>query len=245
MILVSTILCASVLSAVDGVSADGLLPRPQSMTRSEGSFAVPRAFEGLLQAPAGRDIQRLRARLAEALEGLGLDGRVEQAPPSSRDYLLTVGEPGRRERGTDSLPAEGYLLDVTPSGLRILAPEEHGLFYGMMTLAQLIENGSGTLPCVHIRDWPAIALRGPHEDFGRNQLPTMDDLKRSIRTAARYKMNTYCWFIEPDHFVYDFDPEISVDYDRFSFDEIRELVTYAREYYVDTVSYTHLTLPTN
>ena len=63
----------------------------------------------------------------------------------------------------------------------------------------------------------------------------MDDHKRSIRIAAQFKANTYFWFIEPDHFVYDFDPEISTEYDRFKFDEIRELAAYAREYYIEVI----------
>ena len=131
------------------------------------------------------------------------------------------------------------MLTITPEGLAIDAATERGLFYGMMTLEQLLNAATArqddSLPCLRIVDWPRFQIRGPHEDYGRNQLPTIEDHKRSIRTAAQFKANTYFWFIEPDHFVYAFDPNMSTQYDRFTLDEIRELTAYAREHYIEVV----------
>jgi hypothetical protein len=134
--------------------------------------------------------------------------------------------------------AEGYMLAVAGSDVIVYANSERGLFNGVMSLEQVVQLsklGDATVPGCIVADFPRIPMRGPHEDFGRDQLPTMEDLKRSIRMAAQYKMNTYFWFIEPDHFVYEFDPEISTDYDRFTFDEIRELVAYAKSLYVEVI----------
>ena len=135
--------------------------------------------------------------------------------------------------------AEGYQLAVTNSEIVIGADSEVGLFHGLMTLEQIITvatiKENNIVPCLTITDWPSIQMRGYSEDYGRNQLPTMDDHKRSVRILSRYKVNTYLFFIEPDHFVYKFDPEIGMEYDRFTFDEIREIVQYAKDYYITVI----------
>lgn len=239
MILAGAMLYASMVTAVGAVPTDHLLPRPQLTEVRDGSFLLSKDHACDLLAPSGEATQRLRNRTAELLGCLTIQTPVKEGASGDNAYQLLVGKP--KVTTNTPLPTEtgGYILDITPEGVRVAASSELGLVYGATTLRQLVEcsrdAGVAALPCLHIRDWPAIAMRGPHEDFGRDQLPTMDDLKRSIRMAADYKMNTYLWFIEPDHFVYDFDPEISTDYDRFRFEEIRELVAYARAYYVEII----------
>src|ERR1700761_9677725 len=52
--------------------------------------------------------------------------------------------------------AEGYALDVTPQGIRVVARDEAGLFYGAVTAWQLLTPSAGTgdvrVEPVHIRD---------------------------------------------------------------------------------------------
>jgi len=239
MMFAGAMLCTSVFGAAGDAWTQNLLPRPQVIDMHAGAFDLPPAFAGILTMPEGVAPDRLSARLTETLDGLSLKNRTLEGAPGATRFTLTIGEDTDARDETWSIPAQGYMLDITPTGVRIGASTEVGLFYGALTLAQIIETvgttGAVPLPCLEVRDWPAIPLRGPHEDFGRDQLPTMNDLKRSIRTVAQYKMNTYLWFIEPDHFVYSFDSDISTDYDRFRFDEIRELTAYARQYYVDII----------
>jgi hypothetical protein len=109
----------------------------------------------------------------------------------------------------------------------------------MMTAEQLLQSARvrklSSIPCARIADWPALAMRGYHEDYGRDQLPTVEDLKRTVRTLAQFKMNTHLWFIESDHFVYRFDPALGENYDRFTFDELREVAEYAKDYYIEAI----------
>ncbi|MCC6144704.1 MAG: family 20 glycosylhydrolase, partial [Candidatus Hydrogenedentes bacterium] len=221
-------------------AVDDLLPRPQQIQAANGTSDLDwKTAPLLLSTPSPEAGARLEARLRETSFG------KEDRPVASRTgkaYALGMGHdenillPTTIETTSDT---EAYRLVVAPTEILIESASERGLFYGMMTLDQLVRGtalrGQDRLPLLEIRDWPAIPMRGPHEDFGRDQLPTMDDLKRSIRIAAQYKMNTYCWFIESDHFVYDFDPNISTEYDRFTFDEIRELVAYAKDYYIEVI----------
>jgi hypothetical protein len=182
------------------------------------------------------------ARLVAALrETAPITGRSVTTQTAEDVFLFHAGE---RLTDIDQIDfpeewyAEGYFFSVDGPEILVHARSERGLFYGVMTLEQVLrgaERCGGSLQGIVAGDNPDIAMRGPHEDFGRDQLPTMEDLKRSIRTVAQYKMNTYLWFIEPDHFVYEFDPNISTDYDRFTFDEIRELVAYATSLYVEVI----------
>ena len=58
------------------------------------------------------------------------------------------------------------------------AASEKGLFYGLMTLEQVLRSararGLTALPCMRILDWPALPLRVYREYYGRDQLPTID-----------------------------------------------------------------------
>ena len=221
-----------------------LLPRPQRLETLSGQCPLDGGEVHItLTAPAEEQIKRLTDRLAETLVRLGLNINPATAPGES--YLLYVsfsGVPAPFAPAT-VLPAaardQGYSLTVTPSGVVVGAASEKGLFYGLMTLEQVLRSararGLTALPCMRILDWPALPMRGYSEDYGRDQLPTMDEHKRAIRLLARFKIDTYLWFIEPDHFVYAFDPELGREYDRFRFEEIRELVAYAREYYIDVI----------
>ncbi|MGA2806714.1 MAG: glycoside hydrolase family 20 zincin-like fold domain-containing protein, partial [Terracidiphilus sp.] len=87
---------------------------------------------------------------------------------------------------------EGYILVPDGrAGLAVVAETSAGLFYGSQTVKQLIR-GSGkdaVLLVPTLRDWPAMPHRGLSDDWSRGPLPTMDFLKREIRTLAAYKIN--------------------------------------------------------
>ncbi|HOF41392.1 MAG TPA: glycoside hydrolase family 20 zincin-like fold domain-containing protein, partial [Candidatus Hydrogenedentes bacterium] len=231
-------------AVADDALLGDLLPRPQKVQILPGQCLLNTdEMHIMLTAPGDEQIKRLTDRLIESL--IRLDLNITPAAASGETYLLYVSFFGTPApfAPTTVLPAaardQGYALTVTPSSVLIGAASEKGLFYGLMTLEQLLRSAQlrerTALPCMRILDWPALTMRGYSEDYGRDQLPTMDEHKRAIRLLARFKIDTYLWFIEPDHFVYGFDPELGQEYDRFRFEEIRELVAYAREYYIDVI----------
>ena len=223
-----------------------LLPPPQQIESREGAFTFDlRRSAFLLDTPSKPEAERLGARIAEVQGRLDMTGAtlIDECP-SPRGYGLAIfsGESAPAFTAAqlpESARAEGYELSVTSDGISISAASERGLFYGLMTAEQLFTAAevrhTHAIPCLHIVDWPRLEMRGFHEDYGRDQLPTIEDHKRTIRTLAQFKMNTHLWFIEPDHFVYKFDPEIGKNFDRFTFDEIREVVAYAKQYYVEII----------
>jgi N-acetyl-beta-hexosaminidase len=109
---------------------------------------------------------------------LGVGGQVEKA--LAKAGLNVPGELGR----------EGYLLCVTPKQILLAANDAPGVFYGIQTLKQLIRAHAGpkhAIPACQIVDWPVLAMRGWQDDISRGPIPTLDYLKREIRTMAEYK----------------------------------------------------------
>ena len=101
---------------------------------------------------------------------------------------------------------EEYLISVTPETIRISAKTDHGAFYAVQTLRQLLstgsENGSSTdniitIPCLAIKDGPQFSYRGMHLDVGRHMY-SVDFIKKYIDALAMLKMNTFHWHLTED-----------------------------------------------
>jgi len=245
-------LLAIVTTVYSQTPFDHLLPRPQAIEPREGAFQLPDTpLRFSITTPDKPSAQRLQAKWQETQERLGVFGEVsisESPPGTPFQFVVFSGKkpPGplsadMPEAASDAPTAarEGYVLEISPAGIGVAANAEHGLFYGMMTAEQLLQAARvlklDSIPGAGIADWPAVQMRGFHEDYGRDQLPTVEDHKRTIRNLARFKMNTHLWFIESDHFVYKFDPELGKDHDRFTFEELREVAEFAENYYIEVI----------
>ncbi len=94
---------------------------------------------------------------------------------------------------------EGYTLEVTTERILIRARREAGLFYGAITLLQLlpprifsktkVENEVWKVPCVKITDYPRFQWRGLLVDPARHFIPK-SVLLRSIDAMAMHKLNS-------------------------------------------------------
>ncbi len=216
-----------------------ILPIPQQSEQLSGEMPLAVLHSVNLNAPAA-SLDGLKQHLHELCAEAGTRCRV--TTNASGSFMLSAGTVQMDMKSPSGNPLamqQGYRLHIDPKGLTLLAWSEKGLFYGLMTLRQILLEAKrerrSSLQAVDIFDWPALSMRGYHEDYGRDQLPTMADHKFMIRCLAQYKMDTFMFYIEPDHFVYKFDPNISPTYDRFTILEIRELVAYARRYYVQII----------
>lgn len=88
---------------------------------------------------------------------------------------------------------EGYEMQIRQGSIRISGKTEAGVFYGIQTLAQLL-NGDGGLSAhtrldgMEIKDSPRYAYRALMVDPARHFIP-LEDVKRFIDLMARYKLN--------------------------------------------------------
>jgi hexosaminidase len=97
--------------------------------------------------------------------------------------------------------SEGYVLDVSPGHARIVARDESGLYYGAVTLWQLLTaNQTGntlTAPAVHIEDWPQFAWRGLMIDSARH-MQSVAEIESILDQMALHKLNTLHWHLTDD-----------------------------------------------
>ena len=126
---------------------------------------------------------------------------------------------------------QGYFLAVTAQQVVVYGHSQPGLFYGVQTLRQLVRLGK-TIPAVRIHDWPSLEYRCIQDDISRGPVPKMELWKRIIRTAAHYKMNMVCFYIE-HVFAFKKHPVIGPKGGSLTPEQVRELVAYARPYHVD------------
>ena len=103
------------------------------------------------------------------------------------------------ERTDASIPAEGYRLDITPSGVVIVSSGPAGAFYARKTLEQLREDYEtrSVYRCCRIEDDPAYPWRGVLIDEGRHFLGK-ETVKRTIELMSQYKFNRLHWHLTED-----------------------------------------------
>lgn len=121
------------------------------------------------------------------------------AEPNSIHFIKTHGH----KPGMD----EGYKLDSSADRVFITATTDAGLFYGAITLLQLlpaeiesqevIKGLDLTIPAVMIEDKPRFSWRGMHLDVSRHFFPK-EDILTYLDILASYKINRFHWHLIDD-----------------------------------------------
>lgn len=90
---------------------------------------------------------------------------------------------------------EGYELVLSSDGVCITAGSDRGVYYALVTLSQLAEDGK--LPCLTVRDAPAVPERGVIEGFYGAAYTTLFR-KELFAFMGHQKMNTYIYAPKDD-----------------------------------------------
>lgn len=129
---------------------------------------------------------------------------------------------------------EGYALEITTEGVRLSAGTEAGLLHGVQTLRQILRQCGPALPCLEIKDAPALPVRGLFYDVTRCRIPTMADLKALVDRCSFYKINQLHLYIEHT-FLFDGLSETWRDDTPLTAQDILELDAYCRGKHIDLV----------
>lgn len=219
-----------------------LIPIPDNISY-DNSISLQTKHLGSITAPA--DLANEEERLKEVLnERLGITkfGKSKACIVLSID--ISIGKP------------EAYKLEVSKTGIKITGSDATGVFYGIMTLDQMLiseqENGRLTyLKGVSIEDAPRTKMRELMVDPCRIFIP-FEDLKGMAREMARYKMNALhlhltddqAWRIEIKKYpkltekgsfrvgMDDMQMPIGGFYTQ---EQMKELVAYAAKYHVEII----------
>lgn len=135
-----------------------------------------------------------------------------------------------------TLDDEGYVLAANANEVVVAGKTAAGTFYGLQTLKQLVrgDGAAASIPAVEIVDWPAMRWRGVSDDVSRGPVPTVNYIKRQLRTFAAFKLNMHSFYMEQT-FASSSNPLIGPAGGSLTPDEIRELVAYARRYHIELV----------
>ncbi|MFA6248428.1 MAG: family 20 glycosylhydrolase [Mucilaginibacter sp.] len=192
-VLLAALLVASsfCVNAQDTDPYAGIIPAPVSVKKAPGEFILSQ--ETIIQAdtPNNKAVQFFSSYLANNM-AYNKQVALRNARVSTTSIYLTSA-------GTETLPAEGYRLTITPQQITV-AGNGAGLFYGIQTLIQLIplERGAtAKLPAVTIEDYPRFGYRGMMLDVCRHFF-SVEFVKRYIDLMATYKLNTFHWHLTDD-----------------------------------------------
>jgi hexosaminidase len=181
--------------ALPWTARSGVIPAPAEVIPGVGSFNVGPGT--VIQVPRGdRDALAASRYLVElwtrtnALT-LPIAPGVANSGTANTDSIVF-----RRRRGS---AAEGYELEVAPKRITVSASSAAGLFYGAVTLWQLLPPGLGTgrIAAQSIHDAPVYAWRGLMLDSARHmQSPAF--IRSMIDWMAWHKLNVLHWHLTDD-----------------------------------------------
>ena len=173
-----------------------LLPRPATITQQQGPGldigTAQRLVIPLRDAAARAAAQSLRERLIATTSLRPVV--VESIRAGIGD--IAIASDAREQGGT-----EAYSLAVTDRGVSIRAATATGLFYGSVTLWQMLTEHAGTAPvhlaAVTIQDRPRFVWRGLMLDSARH-MQSVAYVKQFIDWMAVHKLNTFHWHLADD-----------------------------------------------
>jgi hypothetical protein len=221
-----------------------IIPAPKQLNQSEVKFVLgPEARIVLADPKSDEDRFAAQDFVDDLRQAAGANLKV--GGKSARREILIGGidAPGIQQALKRSglaleqtLTDEGYLLTVGVNEVVVAGKSATGTFYGLQTLKQLVrgEGGGAFIPGIRIVDWPTLRWRAVSDDISRGPVPTVEYIKRQIRTEAFFKMNMHSFYMEHT-FASESHPLIGPAGGSLTPAEIRELVAYARHYHVELV----------
>ena len=182
-----------------------VIPAPHVTRPGLGSWTAPDTLDVYVADTANAGLKAL-GMLAVEITGEAL----------GRPLSLATGRQVRagavQLRLIQPLVAEkegSYTLTVAPEGIEVTSSSGAGLFYGLQTLRQLLDDATARcaggrcplpatrIPSVTIVDTPRFVWRGLHLDVVRHFQP-VSFVKKYIDVMSRYKLNTFHWHLTDD-----------------------------------------------
>jgi len=212
-----------------------LMPLPADVQLGTGSQGVDSSFSmafiGYIEPRLERSGERFLRQLARQT---GLPLSLKMAKPAKATLVIQTDHASKeiQEVGED----ESYVLEVTPTGAKLTAPTPLGAMHGLQTFLQLVDVSLGgfAAPALKIQDQPRFPWRGLMIDSARHFIP-LDVIRRNIDGMEAVKMNVFHWHLsENQGFRVESRKfpklhELGSDSLYYTQDEIRDLITYAKD----------------
>lgn len=189
ILLISCVLLAQGLFSE--ASQGSLIPLPRELTEVPNSqFRMLESTSIIYSDEAGRRSAEVLAANLRTATRLPLP--VKSGEQDKNTIYLTL------DTSLDKLGKEGYELESGATGVVIRAPEVAGLFYGSMTLRQLLPlKGDAIVPGVRISDAPRFEWRAFMLDEAR-YFKGEEVVKSLLDQMAAFKLNIFHWHLVDD-----------------------------------------------
>ena len=228
-----------------------ITPTPLELIQKTDSLFLSKNFVFVTD---NQDVEKVAAYFAAKMKAsTGYDLKtVKEKPASEYISLSLVADVPVNE--------EGYVLDVTNTGIDIQAKTPQGLFYGMQTVMQLlpaeiespkvVNNIAWKIPAVSVKDEPRFGYRGMHLDVCRHFVD-VDFVKKQLDVLAMFKINRLHWHLTDDQGwrieIKKFPKLMEVGTKRiegegneygpyyYTQEQIKEVVAYAKERFIEVI----------
>ncbi len=168
-----------------------IIPKPKLVEPGQGSFTLTDDTPIWVSGSNADSLEQVATYISDWLEETRDIELDLHAQGNGISLSLDPGVTGE----------EGYVLDVSRSGVELRAATARGLFYAAQSLLQLIPpsglSNEIEVPAVHIQDEPRFAYRGLMLDVGRHFFP-VEFIKKYIDLLAQYKLNRFHWHLTED-----------------------------------------------
>jgi hexosaminidase len=194
-------LALAAAAAADGAQRAvlaGVIPAPAEVLPGPGAFSVRSGTVILVpRDPAAARVGAYFAERVATSHALALavrERRAAQLSPGAIAFELDAAAP-------DAGP-ESYRLDISPERVVVWARAPAGLFYGAVTLWQLLSaapltDGALELPAMRVADAPRFRWRGLMLDSARHFQPP-EFIRRYLDWMALHKLNVLGWHLTDD-----------------------------------------------
>ena len=164
-----------------------LIPAPAKLEKKEGRFIWAYDRYVTVDQSCSQLVTRQASLFCDGAEKeLGYRPLLTRGAAQAGDVVF---------KQDDTMKAQSYVLDITEDAI-VLTGDEAGLWHGMQTLLQIIEQEGACLSALHIEDAPAIVNRGYYFDCTRGRIPKLSWLKQLADRMAYYKLNQLQLYVE-------------------------------------------------
>ncbi|MDR0497270.1 MAG: beta-N-acetylhexosaminidase [Treponema sp.] len=168
-----------------------IIPRPVSIRYGEGSFESQGITSLCGDGVFSKEIEVFSSQLVQDAKKMGLSGFSEK-PVNIEKVMVPAGE---------FEPAESYRLCILPKGITLTAASGAGVYRGLQVTRQLFlsgyRDGTITLPCAEISDYPRFPWRGFMLDCSRH-FYTIPFIKRLLDVLSLHHINRFHWHLTDD-----------------------------------------------
>ncbi len=214
-----------------------ILPTPQRVENLEGQFVWDENVV-LTYDASDAEISQIVTLLRQDLDHInGKQVQFARGVIKGKHFIELIKTD---HLGISENEDQGYRLTVNRNFIRLEATTSAGLFYATQSLKQLYryafltsKNGTISLPCMTITDWPNFKIRAWQDDISRGPIVSMDYLKRLIPQMAECKLNAFSLYTEHT-FRTTCHPDIAPT-DAFTAEEIKELEDFCQPYHIQII----------